>query len=229
MSNEIIIGNIKIEVVKKKIKNLHLYVQPPNGRVKITAPIMMKDEIIRDFAASKLSWIKKHQARFQEKEREPKKEYISGEYHYYLGKRYLLNVVHTNKKQGVRIRENNQIDLFVREGSSVEKREHVMREWYRNELKKQVPDLIEKWENKIGVKVNSWGVKLMKTRWGTCNPKARRIWINLELAKKDPRCLEYIVVHEMVHLLERGHNKRFYAYMDQFLPDWKEIKKVLNG
>ena len=229
MSYEIIVGNIRIEVIRKKIKNLHLYVQPPDGKVKITAPIRMKDEAIRNFAISKVSWIKKHQERFHGKEREPEKEYITGEAHYYQGKPYLLNVVHTNKKQRAEIGENNQIYLYVREGSSTEKREHIMMEWYRSELKKQIPDLIAKWENNMNVKVNSWGVKMMKTRWGTCNPKDKRIWINMELVKKDTRCLEYIVVHEMTHLLVRGHNKRFYAYMERFIPNWKDIKKELNG
>lgn len=122
-----------------------------------------------------------------------------------------------------------QINLFIRPDSTKEQRERILLEWYRSELKKQIPGLISKWENIIGVKVNSWGVKLMKTRWGTCNPKAKRIWINLELAKKSPRCLEYIIVHEMVHLLEKHHNKRFYAFMKQFLPNWREIKAELNG
>ena len=154
---------------------------------------------------------------------------MSGESHYYQGKRYLLNVVYTNKKQRVIIRKNSQIDLYVREGSTKEQRKRVMMEWYRSELKKQIPALIGKWEKKIGVSVNSWGVKLMKTKWGTCNPKDKRIWFNLELAKKNPRCLEYIVVHEMIHLLEKHHNEKFYAYLEQFFPNWKEIKSELNG
>jgi len=228
MISEIVIGGISIEVIKKNIKNIHLSVHPPNGRVRIAAPITMNNEAIRIFAISKLSWIKKQQAKFQEQERQSKREYVSGESHYYQGRRYLLNVVYTNKRQRVEIRKNNQIDLYVREGSTVEQREKVMMEWYRSELKKQIPDLIAKWEEKIGVKVDFWGVKLMKTKWGTCNPKAKRIWVNLELAKKNPRCLEYIVVHEMIHLREGYHNERFYVYMEQFMPNWKEIKSELN-
>jgi len=229
MTNDIIIGDIRVEVIKKKIKNMHLYVQPPNGRVRVTAPLRMNDKVIRDFVVSKLSWIKKQQTKIQEQERQSKREYVSGESHYYQGRRYLLNVLYTNKKQRVEISENNQIDFYIREGSNAEQRERLLMEWYRSELKKQIPDLIAKWEKKIGVKVNSWGVKLMKTKWGTCNPKARRIWINLELARKNPRCLEYIVVHEMVHILEKYHNERFYAYLGRFLPDWKEIKRELNA
>jgi len=188
----------------------------------------MKDEAIRNFVISKLAWIKKQQAKFQAQEGQAETEYVSGERYYYQGIPYILNVMHTNKKQRVEI-SKKQINLFIRPDSTKEQRERILLEWYRSELKKQIPGLISKWENIIGVKVNSWGVKLMKTRWGTCNPKAKRIWINLELAKKSPRCLEYIIVHEMVHLLEKHHNKRFYAFMKQFLPNWREIKAELNG
>lgn len=225
---DLIIGDIQIEVIKKNIKNLHLSVHPPNGRVRIAAPNTMNDEAIRVFAISKLSWIKKQRAKFQNQERQSEREYVSGESHYFQGRRYLLNVVYTTKKQRVEIKKNNQLDLYVRKESTKAQREKVMMEWYRAHLKKQIPDIIAKWEKIIGVSVNSWGVKLMKTKWGTCNPNARRIWVNLELAKKNPRCLEYIIVHEMIHLLEKHHNDRFHAYMDQFLPNWREIKAELN-
>ncbi|MDI6619545.1 MAG: SprT family zinc-dependent metalloprotease [Clostridiales bacterium] len=227
--NSITIEDIQIEIIKKNIKNLYLSVHPPYGRVRIAAPIMMDDETIRIFAISKLAWIKKQRSRYREQERQSKREFVSGESHYYEGVRYLLNVVYTNKKQRVETSQNRQIDLYVRDGSTVEQREKVMMEWYRSRLKDKIPDLIAKWERKMGVNVNSWGVKLMKTKWGTCNPYAKRIWINLELAKKNPRCLEYIVVHEMAHLLEKHHNERFRAYMDQFMPDWREIKAELNN
>jgi len=224
------INDIEIELIKKDIKNLHLSVLPPNGRVRISAPKRMDDEAIRLFAISKLSWIKKQRSKFKNQERQPEREFVSGESHYFMGKRYLLNVVYTNKrKQGVEIRNKTYLDLFVREGSNKEQRQKVMKEWYRKELKALIPPLIEKWEPILGVKVASWGVKHMKTRWGTCNTTAKRIWINLELAKKSPICLEYIVVHEMVHLLERHHNERFISYMDKFLPNWRSIKAELNG
>lgn len=224
------VRDIEIELVKKDIKNLHLSVLPPNGRVRISAPKKMDDDTIRLFAISKLSWIKKQKAKFKKQERLPEREFVSGESHYFLGHRYLLNVIYTNKRrQGVEICNKTYLDLFVRKGSTKEQRKNVMKEWYRDELKALIPPLIEKWEPILGVKVNSWGVKLMKTKWGSCNTTAGRIWINLELAKKSPRCLEYIVVHEMVHLLERLHNKRFVAYMDKFLPNWKSIKAELNG
>lgn len=221
--------NIEIEVIKKNIKNMHLSVHPPNGRVRIAAPISMKDEAIRIFAISKLSWIKKQQEMYKGQERISKRDYVSGESHYYQGNRYLLNVIHTNKKQKVQVSGNNQINLYMRDNSTIEQREKVMNEWYRSRLKEQIPVLIEKWEKEIGVKVGSLGIKLMKTKWGSCNIKAKRIWINLELAKKNPRCLEYIVVHEMVHLLERYHNERFKAFMDEFIPNWMSLKSELNG
>ncbi len=224
------VDNIEIQLIKKNIKNLHLSVLPPDGSVRISAPKEVNDETIRLFAVSKLSWIKKQRAKFKRQERQPEREFVSGESHYFLGQRYLLNVIYTNKRrQGVAVRNKTYLDLFVRENSDQEQRRKVMREWYRRELKALIPPLISKWEPQIGVKVESWGVKQMKTKWGSCNTGAKRIWLNLELAKKNPACLEYIVVHEMVHLLERLHNENFVAYMDKFLPNWRSIKAELNG
>ncbi len=163
---KLIVNDIEIELIKKNIKNLHLSVHPPNGRVRISAPKRMDDEAIRLFVISKLSWIKKQRSKFVKQERQSEREFVSGESHYFLGERYLLNVNYTNKrKQGVKIRNKTYIDLFAREGSTKEQRQNVMKEWYRRELKALIPPLIEKWEQIIGVKVESWGVKLMKTRW----------------------------------------------------------------
>lgn len=222
------IGDIEIDVHKKNIKNLHLSVHPPNGRVRISAPKRMSDEAIRIFAISKLDWVKKQRNKFQAQERQSERRFVSGESHYYQGVRYLLNVIFTTGKQKVEIRNNKYIDIYVCKDSTKEQREKIMNEWYRKQLKSQIPAIIKKWERKIGVEVDSWGVKLMKTKWGSCNPNAKRIWVNLELAKKNPRCLEYIIVHEMIHLLERHHNERFTAYMDRFLPNWRNIKHELN-
>ena len=227
---KIIINDIEIELTKKNIKNLYLSVHPPDGRVKISAPYRMDMESIRLFVISKIAWIKRQQSKFKSQERQPEREYVSGESHYFLGQRYLLNVVYTNKrKQGVEIRNKKYIDLYVRENTPKYLRERAMTEWYRRELKKLIPTIIAKWEPIIGVEVNEFGVKKMKTRWGSCNPKAKRIWLNLELVKKSPTCIEYVVVHEMTHLLERKHNERFIAYMDKFLPNWRAIKEELNG
>ncbi len=226
---KIIINDIEIELTKKNIKNLYLSVHPPDGRVKISAPYRMNMDSIRLFVISKISWIKRQQSKFKSQERQPEREYVSGESHYFLGQRYLLNVIYTNKrKQGVEIRNKRYIDLYVRENAPKHIRERVMIEWYRKQLKELIPPLIAKWEPIIGVKVKEFGVKRMKTCWGTCNTKAKRIWINLELAKKSPTCLEYVVVHEMVHLLERHHNERFKAYMDKFIPNWRAVKAELN-
>lgn len=227
--NNIIIDDIDIEVISKNIKNIYLSVHPPNGRVRLSVPNKMDDEAVRLFAISKLSWIKKQRKKFKSQTRQSTKEFVSGESHYFFGERYLLNVIETNSKQRAEINNNTYIDLYVRKNSSKDKREKIMIEWYREHLKRVVPEYIEKWEEIIGVSLNEWGIKLMKTRWGSCNIQAKRIWINLELAKKNPRCLEYIIVHEMVHLLERKHNDRFKAYIDKYLPKWREVQKELNG
>jgi len=225
----IILDNIEIEVVKKSIKNIHLTVQPPYGTVKLSVPEKMNNEAIKQFAISRMSWIKKQREKFKFQEKIEPAEFISGESHYFFGMKYILNVIETKGKQHAELRNNEYINLYVRSGSSAEKRSEVMTEWYRSNLKTVIPSYIEKWEKIIGVSVEEYGVKLMKTRWGTCNIQDKRVWINLELAKKDTMCLEYIVVHELVHLLERHHNKVFYGYMDKFLPEWKGIRNNLNG
>lgn len=223
------IGEIEINIVKKNIKNLHLSVHPPDGCVRVAAPNKMNDEAIRLFVISKLKWIKEQRVRYREQKRQSARNYVSGESHYYQGDRYLLNVIPTKKKQRAELATPKQINLYVCQGATKEHREKVMIKWYRNQLKTMVPTIIKRWEKRMGVTVESWGVKLMKTKWGSCNPSAKRIWVNLELAKKSPQCLEYIVVHEMVHLLERNHNERFVAYLDQYLPNWRSLKQELNS
>jgi hypothetical protein len=226
--DNIVVGDIEIEIVKKEIKNVHLSVHPPDGRVRLAVPEKMDEEAIRIFAISKLSWIKKQRKKFGRQERQTAREFLSGESHYFMGNRYLLNVVEIKGKQHVEISGARKMNLYARPSSTRDKREKIMTEWYRGQLKSLIPEYIAKWEKTMGVSVNEWGVKLMKTKWGTCNAQAKRIWVNLELAKKNPRCLEYIIVHEMVHLLERNHNERFNAYMDKFLPNWKIIRNELN-
>lgn len=227
--DSLLIGDINIEVISKNIKNIHLSVHPPNGRVRLAAPKTMNDEALRLFAISKLSWIKKQRKKFKDQSRESPREFVSGESHYLFGERYLLNVVETKSKQRVEIANNSYLNLYVRKNSTKEKRENIMNEWYRSELKLQIPKYIEKWEPIMNVSVNEWNVRKMKTKWGSCNIQDKKILINLELAKKNPRGLEYIVVHEMVHLLERNHNDKFKAYMDKFLPNWRAIRNEING
>jgi len=221
------LGNIVVDVEHKDIKNIHLSVYPPNGKVRISAPLRMELDTIRVFAISKLQWIKKQQENIQKQERETPREYLTRESHYFLGKRYLLKVILHNASPEVVVK-HKEIELYIRPDISTEKRKEILDEWYRRELKKLLPDIISKWEQTIGVRCNEFGVKKMRTKWGTCNIEAKRIWINLELAKKPVECIEYIVVHELVHLIERKHNERFISLMNEFMPKWKFFRDELN-
>jgi len=223
------VSDIEVEIIKKNIKNIHLSVHPPNGRVRLAAPTNIDNETIRLFVVSKLEWIRKQQKELLEQDRISARQYVPGESHYFLGERYLLNVLHTRRKQTVKIIGNREMDLYVRENSTIEQREKIMNEWYREQLKMIIPNYIKKWETRMDIQIHDWGIKRMRTKWGSCNIEQARIWLNLELAKKPPHCLEYVVVHEMVHLLERNHNERFRAHMDRFLPNWRAIKTELNG
>ena len=227
--HQIVVNNIVIDVVRKDIKNLHLSVYPPLGRVRIATPTKVDDEAVRLFAISKMSWIKKNQVKYVNQQRQPERKYVSGESHYFRGQRYLLNVIIHTGYPKIEIRNKKFIDLYVKADYTQEQRENVMTNWYRKNLKEQIPALIEKWQKIIGVEVEQWEVKKMKTKWGTCNREAKRIWLNLELVKKPEHCLEYIIVHEMVHFLERNHTERFVAYMDKFMPQWSSIKDELNS
>ena len=208
------VNGIQVEVVRKSIKNLHLGVYPPEGRVRVAIPLRVDDEAVRLAVISKLGWIRRQQARFAAQDRQSPREMVSGESHYFMGKRYRLRVIERLGPFKVEVNGNARLTLYVRPDANVARREKALNDWYRSELKARIPGLIAKWEPVIGVKVAQWGVKKMKTKWGTCNIDARRIWLNLELAKKPPQCLEYILVHEMVHLLERHHNDRFRKLMD---------------
>jgi predicted metal-dependent hydrolase len=224
---QIMLGDISIDVVQKDIKNVHLSVYPPSGRVRISAPIRMDLDTIRVFAISKLSWIRKQQSKLRSQERETPREYITRESHYYLGKRYLLKVIEHDAATKVEIK-HDIIEMYIRPNTGSEKREKILNEWYRHRLKEIIPGIIVPYENAMQVNVAEFAVKKMKTKWGACNREAKRIWLNLELAKKPRECIEYIVVHEMVHLLERHHNERFIAFMEKFLPKWKFYKEELN-
>jgi hypothetical protein len=226
--HQINVGDFVVDVVRKDIKNLHLAVYPPNGRIRIATPLKIDDEAVRLFVISKIPWIKKHQVNLRSQERQSAREYVSGESHYFNGKRYLLNVIYQDATPKVEIRNKTYIDLYVREGYSQDQCRKVMAEWYRSELKKHIPDLISKWQKIVKVHVDECGIKQMRTKWGTCNIPSKRIWLNLELAKKPLHCLEFIVLHEMVHLLERHHNEKFIKYMDKFMPNWRFYKEELN-
>ena len=226
--DQISISNITIDVVRKNIKNLHLGVYPPSGRVRIAAPLNVTDDSIRLFAISKLSWIKRNQQKFAGQERIPPREYKQRESHYFQGRRYLLNIVESEATPKVVLRNKKFIELHVKPNTPTIKKHEILTQWYRVQLKIQIPPLIEKWEQILGVKVADWQVRQMKTKWGSCSIEEKRIWINLELGKKPEQCLEYIIMHEMVHLLERHHNERFLYYMDTYLPNWKQLKTELN-
>ncbi|MFZ3132581.1 MAG: SprT family zinc-dependent metalloprotease [Desulfosporosinus sp.] len=221
------LGEIIIDVEEKNIKNIHLRVYPPAGKVRITAPLRMGLDTIRVFALSKLNWIRKQQAKLRGQEREAPRDFLNRESHYYNGKRFLLEVVEFEAPPKIELRHSTLV-LYVRPGTPKEKRQRIIDAWYRAQLKNVLPELIEKWEKKLNVKVAEYGIKKMKTRWGSCNCQAKRIWLNLELAKKPQECLEYVVVHEMVHLLVRKHNAVFRAYMTEYLPKWRSYKDELN-
>ena len=221
------LGDIIIDVEKKNIKNINLRVYPPDGRVRISAPRRMNPETIRVFALSKLNWIEKQQSKLRSQVRELPREFIDEESHYFSGNRYMLQVIEADTPPGIELKQHTMI-LGVRPDTPGNKRQMILDEWYRAQLKKVIPGLIEKWENRMQVKVNDFGIKKMKTRWGTCNRKDKRIWLNLELAKRPPECLEYVVVHEMVHLLERNHNEHFYSLLNEFFPKWRCYKTELN-
>ena len=225
----ITIAGLPVLVVRKDIKNLHLSVNPPQGRVRVAAPMRFSDEAVRLAVIDKLGWIKRQRRRFKGQERQTEREMVTGETHFFQGRRYRLNVVEHDGPARVRVRGNNRLELRVRPGADRSKREALLQAWYRKSLKEQIPQIIDKWAADIGVELADWGVKKMKTKWGSCNHSARRIWINLELAKKPPDCLEYIVVHEMIHLLERHHDDRFKAYMDRLMPNWQLRREKLNA
>lgn len=227
MVAQIHLGDVAVDVVRKDIKNVHLSVHPPTGRVTISAPSRMKPDAIRVFAVSQLAWIRRQQRKLQEQERETPREYLDREGHYVWGTRHLLKVMEQESAPMVEIRHKALI-LQVRPGSDGLRRQEILDEWYREQLKAAVPPVIAKWEPMLGVKVARFYVQRMKTRWGSCRPGVRGIRLNSELAKKPRECLEYIVVHEMVHLIEPTHNGRFVALMDNFMPKWRLLAESLN-
>ncbi|MHB8792900.1 MAG: M48 family metallopeptidase [Thermoleophilia bacterium] len=226
--HQISVNGLVVDVVRKKIKNLHLAVYPPDGRVRVAAPLSVDDEAVRLAVLSRLAWIKRQQNKFEGQDRQSLREYVSGESHFFQGHIYRLNVAYHDGPAHIVIRNKTSIDLFVREDSDTSQRESALLAWYRLQLKDAIPPLIDKWEAIMGVEVAEWGVKRMKTKWGSCNIEARRIWLNLELVKKPVHCLEYIIVHEMAHLFERLHNDDFIACMDKYMPKWRLYREELN-
>ena len=221
------LGDTNINVVRKPVKNIYLTVQPPDGEIRISAPPEITSEKIRLFALSKLSWIKKQQQKLQAQERETPREYINRESHYVWGERYLLKTIEKNQPPQIDIQHKTLV-LQVRPEAPLEKKEAILYHWYREQIKQSIPPLLAKWEKLMDVKVNKFFVQRMKTKWGSCNPNARNIRFNSELAKKPHECLEYVLVHEMTHLIEPSHNHYFISLMDSFIPHWRHYQQMLN-
>lgn len=228
MGSNLRVGDLEVEVIRKDIKNVHLSVLPPNGRVRMSAPAHMKLDTLRVYAVSRLQWIRKQQAKLRGQDRESPRDYIERESHYLWGKRYLMTVAEKDEPPKVELTHRNMI-LQVRPGASQEKREEILAGWYRDRLREAVPPLIGRWEPMLGVKVEKFFIQHMKTKWGSCSPDRGTIRLNSELAKKPPECLEYLVVHEMVHLLEPTHNDRFLGLMGRFMPNWRSRRDTLNS
>ncbi|MBQ3657086.1 MAG: M48 family metallopeptidase [Bacteroidales bacterium] len=222
------VNGIDIQVERKPIKNIHLAVYPPDGRVHISAPEGYSDAQVRSYAMRKMAWIMEKQEVATSFERQSEREYVSGEAHYYFGALYRLKVVRTNTALQHVERNGDYLEVFVRENAKPEHIQNVLFEWYRAELKPHIENFIEKWRHNLGVSPESWEIRLMTSKWGSCTPKTKRLLFNLELAKKDLLCIEYIVVHEMAHLIERTHSDKFKLILDRNFPKWENIQKQLN-
>jgi predicted metal-dependent hydrolase len=227
MAERLDLGEVAVEVVFKNIKNVHLSVYPPTGRVHISAPMRMNLDTIRVFAISKLSWIRRQQRKLLEQDRETPREFLNLESHYLWGKRYLLKVIESGQMKSIEV-QHSRLLLQVLPGTTERKKQEIIAQWYRSQLRAVVPELIQRWTAVMGVSVDGFYIQQMKTKWGSCNHRAGTIRLNTELAKKPKDCLEYIVVHEMAHLLEPTHNYRFIATMDRFMPNWKLRREYLN-
>jgi predicted metal-dependent hydrolase len=227
--HQITVSGVQVQVIRKAIKNLHLGVYPPNGRVRVAAPLRVSDEAVRLAVIGKLGWIKRQRSKFEGQTRQSRREMVSGESHYLLGQRYRLRVIEHNGAGRVVLRNRRTLELHVRPKLGQVERERVLQRWYRQHLREVIPPLLMKWAAILDVQPAAWGIKRMKTKWGACNVDAKRIWLNLELAKKPAQCLEYIVVHELMHLLEQHHNDRFVSLMDRHLPNWRLHRQELNS
>lgn len=228
MTETIELGDIHIAVTRKAVRNVHLSVHPPEGRVTLVAPLATRLEVARAYAISKLGWIRSQQTKLQQQDRETPRQFVERESHYLWGRRYLLSVEEKNVRPSVKL-DHKRITLTVRPGSGADKRAEVMHEWHKRQLHEAVPPLIRRWEQKLGVKVNRYYLQRMKTKWGSCNHRAGNIRLNTELVKKPRDLLEYIIVHEMAHLLEPTHNERFVAILQKHYPNWYEARDELNA
>ena len=226
-----VVAGIEVELVQKDIKNLHLAVYPPNGRVRLAAPMDVNEQTLELYVTSKLPWIRKQQRKFANIDRQSARQYVNRESHYFLGKRYLLRVHETDRPYRypkVERKTKTYIDLYIKEGYSTEQKAELMKEWYRGKLKDILLEFVPKWEAILNVKANQVKVQTMRTKWGSCNTEKSNVLFNIELAKKPIECIEYVVVHELLHLIERKHSDLFKAYLDKYVPNWQHIKAQLN-
>jgi predicted metal-dependent hydrolase len=224
-----VIGGIEVQVNHKAIKNIHLSVLPPNGQVRLSVPKNTSEQAVRLAIINKLAWIKKQQADFVAQPRQSSREMVSGESHYLWGRRYRLDIVEKTGKHLVNEKGSGKLELKVSPNTTVDNRLKLLNQFYRQKIQDELLKLLPHWQTKLGVEANSVGIKRMKTKWGSCNIQAKRLWLNLELAKKPPECLEFILVHELIHLIERHHNDRFRSLMDRHMQDWRERRKLLNS
>lgn len=227
MIETIEIGDLFIEVSRKNIKNVHLSVHPPNGRVTLSAPSATRLNVARAYAISKLGWIRDQQDKLAKQERETPRQFIERESHYLWGRRYLMTVEYKEAKPTVML-DHKRLTLIVRLGATQEKRQQIMNDWQRSLLHREIPPLIAKWESKLQVEVAGYFLQRMKTKWGSCNHRRGHIRLNTELVKKPKDLLEYVIVHEMMHLLEPTHNDRFIALLEEYYPFWREMRTELN-
>jgi predicted metal-dependent hydrolase len=225
----ITVSGLQVQIDRKAIKNLHLGVYPPQGRVRVAAPLAVSDDAVRLAVIDKLGWIKRQQAKFEGQARQSEREMVSGESHYFLGRRYRLRLVEHRGAGQVVLRSGNSLELRIRPGSDAGERERLLQGWYRERLRELIPLFLTKWQGDLGVEAADWRIRKMKTRWGSCSVDARRIWLNLELVKKPVQCLEYLIVHELTHLIERHHNDRFISIMDRHLTHWRQHRQLLNS
>ena len=224
---QIVVSNISVEVIRKNIKNMHLAVLPPDGRVRVSAPTQLTDEAITMFVRTKLGWIKKQQEKFQQQPRQSERQYVSGETLYVWGKQYFLQVEYSYKGNALTLSGDKAI-LTVRKESSPKQRGSFVNEWYRSLLKQEVAKYLPKWEKTTGLYCSSWQSQYMTTKWGTCNPTSKKIWLNIQLAKKPIECLEYVILHELAHLKVHNHGPEFTAILDQYMPYWRDHRCRLN-
>ncbi|TPI58655.1 M48 family metallopeptidase [Mesorhizobium sp. B3-1-7] len=230
MNTEVLeIAGLEVELVRKPIKNLHLGVYPPEGRVRVAAPPTVSDEAVRVAVVSRMGWINRQRNKFKAQARQSQREYVSGETYFHLGQRYRLRVIEQRKASGVRISGDQRLEVAIPPGNDVAFREKVFQRWQRALLRERALVLIDEWSARLGVAPPTLGIKRMKTKWGTCNHAARRIWLNLELIKKPPVCISYIVLHEIAHLLEANHGEAFVAILDLHMPNWRTHKDQLNA